>query len=57
MKKLNYIQPNAKTLIVSNENLMQFVVSGSEADGDFDFAKENDVEEEVLPNPKSVWEE
>ncbi len=57
MKKLNYIQPNAKTLIVSNENLMQFVVSGSEADGDFDFAKENDVEEEALPNPKSVWEE
>ena len=57
MKKLNYIQPNAKTLIVSNENLMQFVVSGSEADGDFDFAKENDVEEEALPNPKSVWDE
>jgi hypothetical protein len=57
MKKLNYIQPNAKTLIVSNENLMQFVVSGSEADGDFDFAKENDIEEEALPNPKSVWEE
>ena len=57
MKKLNYIQPNAKTLIVSNENLMQFVVSGSEADGHFDFAKENDVEEEALPNPKSVWEE
>ena len=57
MKKLNYIQPNAKTLIVANENLMQFVVSGSEADGDFDFAKENDVEEEALPNPKSVWEE
>ena len=57
MKKLNYIQPNAKTLIVANENLMQFVVSGSEADGDFDFAKENDVEEEALPKTKSVWEE
>jgi hypothetical protein len=57
MKKLNYIQPNAKTLIVSNENLMQFVVSGSEADGDFDFAKENNAEDVELPKTKSVWDE
>lgn len=57
MKKKEYIEPRMRMLILDQENLMDFDVSPSDADGDFDFAKEQVFEEESLPKMKSVWDE
>lgn len=58
MMKKEYIEPRTRMLILDQENLMDFDVSNSEADGDFEFAKEGTTfESEPLPHSKSVWDE
>ena len=58
MMKKEYIEPRMRMLILDQENLMDFDVSPSDADGDFDFAKEdNGFVDEPLPKMKSVWDE
>ena len=56
MKK-EYVEPKMRILIPAQEDLMDFPIQESEAGGDFEFAKEQEFEEESLPKMKSVWDE
>ena len=56
MKK-EYVEPKMRILIPAQEDLMDFPIQESEAGGDFEFAKEQEFEEESLPKMKSVWDD
>lgn len=58
MKKELYITPTLKMLMVDQENLMDFGVSGSEPGDDFEYAKDNDLNgNDSWSSGGSVWED
>ena len=59
MNKKTYIKPNTKFINTIGEPLMDFNVGGSEAGGDFEFAKEGNFDDnnEAWTEGHSVWED
>ncbi len=59
MNKKTYIKPNTKFINAIGEPLMDFNVGGSEAGGDFEFAKEGNFDDnnEAWTEGHSVWED
>ncbi|MBR5697513.1 MAG: hypothetical protein IKX44_02665 [Prevotella sp.] len=57
MDKKLYIVPNTKFINPVGEPLMDFNVGGSEAGDDFEFAKDNDLDDNDSWSSGSVWED